>query len=215
MSDGFQHGAAMDNGVRLDASHPSPNSALNRAERELPESLRGVNLLESIDDGFAAFNAEWRFTYVNRNAERLLSRSGESLIGKVFWDEYPALIGSESERIYRRVMEERVPGESEEYYAPLNGWFEGRYFPSPDGGIFVLFRNITARKLQRTLCAPAKKVYGSLNRPGSIGIWCFDLAAPERNYWSAETYVITGLIGPGSQNSRNGLRRSTRRTARR
>ncbi len=162
-------------------------------QREIPESLHGLNFLESIDDGFASFDAEWRFTYVNRNAERLLHRAGESLIGKIFWEEYPALIGTESERVYRAVMEHRVPGQSEEYYAPLNGWFEGRYFPAPDGGIFVLFRDITSRKLAEEALRTGEERLRLAQQAGRVGTWSFDLFDPEKNHWSAETYDVAGM----------------------
>jgi len=119
-----------------DSSHPS----------EIPAVLRGVNLLDSIDDGFLALDARWRFTFVSRNAERLLRRPAEALLNKVIWEEFPELVGTATERAYRRVMEQRVPGESEEYYPPLAAWFQGRYFPAPEGSIFVFFTNITERK---------------------------------------------------------------------
>ena len=193
MGDGFQQSAPVNSRMQPETSRVQPNSHSICEQRELPKSLRDVNLLESIDDGFAAFDSEWRFTYVNRNAECLLQRTAESLIGKIFWEEYPALIGSESERVYRTVMERRVPGESEEYYAPLNGWFEGRYFPSPDGGIFVLFRNVTARKLAKDALRISEERLRLAQEAGHVGIWYFDLFQPERNYWSAETYAITGI----------------------
>ena len=112
----------------------------------LPAFLSGLNLLDIIEDGVIALDAEWRFTYLNRNAENLLQRTTETLIGTCFWDEYPGLLGTAGEQTCRRVMKQRVPDRAEEYYAPLNGWFEGRLFPSPDGGILIFFTDITERK---------------------------------------------------------------------
>ena len=34
--------------------------------------------------------SDWRFTYVNSAAERMLGRAGGELIGKNYWEEYPA-----------------------------------------------------------------------------------------------------------------------------
>ena len=36
--------------------------------------LRTADLLENISDGFFAVDRQWRFTYVNRQAEKLLRR---------------------------------------------------------------------------------------------------------------------------------------------
>src|SRR3712207_6938155 len=43
-----------------------------------------------------AVDRDWRFTYVNRRAEEWWGRKREDLIGKVYWDEFPAAVGSEA-----------------------------------------------------------------------------------------------------------------------
>src|SRR3712207_2211773 len=53
-------------------------------EREARRELSGI--LESISDAFFAVDREWRFTYVNRRAEELWSRSREDLLGKDLWE---------------------------------------------------------------------------------------------------------------------------------
>jgi PAS domain S-box-containing protein len=45
-----------------------------------------LSLLESSQEGIAAFDEEWRFVYLNATAERLLGRSRHELIGAVLWD---------------------------------------------------------------------------------------------------------------------------------
>ena len=48
--------------------------------RQAEDELRAT--LESIGDGFVAFDAEWRFLYVNQPAERLSRKRREELLGQ-------------------------------------------------------------------------------------------------------------------------------------
>ena len=55
-----------------------------RAQAALEEQRAWLETtLESITDAFCGLDHEWRFTYVNRQAEVLLGRDRDSLIGKV------------------------------------------------------------------------------------------------------------------------------------
>lgn len=104
--------------------------------------------LESISDAFFTLDAEWRFTYVNRQAEMLLQRPRGELIGQVVWTEFPDAVGSQFERQYRRVVGEREDVTFEEFFPPLGRWFDVRAYPAADGGIAVYFRDATARLAQ-------------------------------------------------------------------
>ena len=106
-------------------------SARRRAEEELlaaQEALREshqrvTDILESITDGFAAFDGEWRFTYLNPQGEdilRPLQKTRDSVLGKCLWDEFPNLTGTSLESQYRHAMTERVTVEFEFFYALLN-----------------------------------------------------------------------------------------------
>ncbi|NEQ25181.1 MAG: PAS domain S-box protein, partial [Microcoleus sp. SIO2G3] len=48
-------------------------------------------ILESITDGFLAFDSEWRFTYLNHEGARTLGHLPEELLGKNLWEEFPEL----------------------------------------------------------------------------------------------------------------------------
>jgi len=114
------------------------------------EALREANLhteaiLESITDAFFALDEQWRFTYLNDQAERLLFRRREELLGRSLWDEFPDVVGSTFDQQYRRAATQQVVVDFEEFYPPLDTWFEVRAYPSLDG-LSVYFHDINARK---------------------------------------------------------------------
>jgi PAS domain S-box-containing protein len=102
-------------------------------------------VLESITDAFFAVDREWRFTYVNGAAERLLDRTPGDLIGKVIWEQYPGLVGSEFERTYRRVAAGRASESRTDYYPDHDRWYEGHVYPATDG-ISIYFRDVSEQK---------------------------------------------------------------------
>ncbi|MBB3086355.1 SpoIIE family protein phosphatase [Geodermatophilus sabuli] len=108
--------------------------------------VRVARVLEAMNAAFFALDREWRFTYVNAEAERVLGRPREELLGGVMWELYPAAPGSDFEENYRSAAatgEERVF--EAHYPAPLDAWYEVRAWPGPDG-LSVYFLDVTARR---------------------------------------------------------------------
>jgi PAS domain-containing protein len=107
-----------------------------------------TSILESVTEAFFALDGEWRFTYVNAEAERVLSRKRNDLLGNSIWDEFPAAVGSEFETLYRRAAQERVTVTFQPYYPPpLDAWYDVRAYPALSGtGISVYFRNINEER---------------------------------------------------------------------
>ncbi len=103
-------------------------------------------VLEHITDGVLWVDDKWCFRYVNPSAERLLRRSRQSLLGTLFWDQYPDTIGTAYERCYRTAAETHVLQSVTEYYAPLETWFEVRAFPARRG-VVLLFRDVGAEHI--------------------------------------------------------------------
>ncbi len=118
----------------------------NHARAALQDSARTLsNILENTTDGFFAVDPEWKFTYLNSEAEKLLDRERDDLFGKVLWEEFPELSNSLFEHHYRRVMTERVPVEFEASDHAGKIWFEVHAYPG-GSGVSVFFRDTTERK---------------------------------------------------------------------
>jgi two-component system, cell cycle sensor histidine kinase and response regulator CckA len=121
-------------------------SERNQARAALQESARTMtSILENTTDGFFALDHEWKFTYLNPEAEFLLSRSRDELYGRTIWEKLPEIAGSVFEENYRRVMAEQVALEFEANGSDGKKWFDVRAYPS-GGGVSVFFRDITERK---------------------------------------------------------------------
>jgi PAS domain S-box-containing protein len=108
-----------------------------------------VEILESITEGFFTLDRQWRFDYVNRSAYGILGRDPGTLYGKVLWEAYPGLEGTEFERGYRRTMEQREKSSFTAFYPLQERWYEVTTFPAPEG-VSVYFRNVTEQKKLET-----------------------------------------------------------------
>ncbi len=118
----------------------------NQARAALQESARTMaNILENTTDGFFAVDSEWKFTHLNAEAEKLLGRTRDELLGHELWEKFPELVGSVFEANYRKVMAEQVAVgiRSERFSGKI--WHEVHAYPS-NGGVSVFFRDISERK---------------------------------------------------------------------
>ena len=112
-----------------------------RAEVEAPIA-RGI---ESMATAFFSLDTSWRVSYVNAEAERVLGRTREELVGYSIWDLFPAAVGTAFEANYRATMATGAPSAFDAYYpAPLDAWFEVRAWRNTDG-LAVYFLDVSAR----------------------------------------------------------------------
>jgi PAS domain S-box-containing protein len=117
------------------------------AEEELILSKNQMkDILDSIQDGFAAINHYWKFVYVNRHAGDYFGVGHEELIGQNIWDNFPDLLGTDYEKAFRKAIQSK---EIQHFESPgilmEDHWFEFSVYPS-DEGISVYWRDITKRK---------------------------------------------------------------------
>ena len=114
------------------AMHAARNEAVARA-RVFRETL------DAFTSPFFSLDRDWRFTFMNERRAKATGHDAHALEGRVIWDEFPVLIGTEYERRYREVMRTREPVRFEAF-GPISGtWYEVNVFPSPEGGIGVFF----------------------------------------------------------------------------
>ncbi|HJT77555.1 MAG TPA: PAS domain S-box protein, partial [Gemmataceae bacterium] len=163
-----------------------------RAEARVREQeQRTRTILESITDAFCAFDRDWRFTYVNRQAEVLLGRSRDDLIGKNHWQEYPDTVGTDVEHHYRRAVAENVTATFEFSYPPHDRWYECHAYPSPDG-LSVYFRDVSERKRAEIVLRESEQRFRQLADAMPQIVWA---AGPDGNidYLNRRWTEFTGL----------------------
>jgi PAS domain S-box-containing protein len=114
--------------------------------RQRHGDVRVARVLETMSAAFYSVDREWRFSYVNAEAERLLGRPRAELLGRVLWDLYPSALGTRIEAEFRATPASGEARTFEAYYPPpLNSWYEVRAWPSPDG-LSVYFLDVTERR---------------------------------------------------------------------
>ena len=101
--------------------------------------------LESISDGFLTLDRDWRFTFVNNEAEHLLQRSRIELVGQNIWEKFPEAIHTDAFQNYHLAMATGASRSFEFFYPPLNAWFDVTAYPTAES-LSVYFRDVTERR---------------------------------------------------------------------
>ncbi len=121
-------------------------SERNAARAALDRSERRANaILEGIANAFYSLDRDWHFTYINRQAERILQRPRERLLGQNVWEVFTWAVGTESYRRFHEAVEAQEPAVFEAFSERLGTWFEIHAHPSPEG-LSVYFTDVSERK---------------------------------------------------------------------
>ncbi len=131
------------------------------------------NVFARVSDAIIAIDTNWRYTYINQRAERLLKRPAASLMGKKIWDEYSDDSVTPFRIAYEQAMKTQAYLYFEEYYAPLNAYFENHIYPSPDG-LSVFIKDATERKKAEVALADMHLRYNTLTQAAHEGMMEID-----------------------------------------
>ena len=150
----------------------SAEASARKAERD------AVDILESVGEAMYLLDQDYRFEYVNAEAERVLGFERAALIGKTRAEVFPDSVGNRADREFQRVMIERTPTSFENFYERWQRWFEVKASPVSGGGIAVYFRDITGRKqaederqrLVRDLTERTGELQATLDA-APVGVW--------------------------------------------
>ena len=160
------------------------------AEELQAMSRKLLGALEAMADSFYTLDRQWRFTYLNPAAERLLRRSRHDLLGQVLWDAYPDLVGTHFGAQYEFAMERRQPIAFEEYYAPLQAWKDVRIFPTEEG-LATYTTEITERKRLEAMERETTERFMMVAKVTSDIIWDWDVPN-DRLWWNEGVRSVFG-----------------------
>ena len=148
--------------------------------REANETLMNMEkrtrmILSSITDAFFSLDEDFRVTYFNDAAEKVLHKKRKEVIGLPLFKVFHEAKGSVFEEKYKHAMMEKVPLHFETYFgiAPYENWYEVRVYPQ-DRGISVYFQVTTERKKMEHALQESEKKYRALVENAQEGILAAD-----------------------------------------
>ena len=127
---------------------------------------RAHRTLELMGDAFFSTDHELRFTYVNRQAERVLGRTRDQLLGQDMFDVFPDARGGPFEAEYRAALATGSSRSFEQFFRPLGRHFEVRVHPGPEG-LSVYFADVSDRRATQEQRDRALARLGLLNDIGA------------------------------------------------
>jgi signal transduction histidine kinase len=119
-------------------------------------------IVESISDGFAVFDSDWRILYVNEPGSQLARRPLGELIGRNLWTMFPEIVGTEFWKRMHEAMREQRPVHFENQSLDKKRWFEHTAYPSGEG-LTLYTREITDQKHARADIEAAKAQIERMN----------------------------------------------------
>jgi PAS domain S-box-containing protein len=129
--------------------------------------------LEDMPIGLIELDTSWTIRYVNAAAESMVGYSRGELLGRPYWEAFPANIDNDFGRAFRQAVDTRETRTVESFYPePLNQWFEVHAVPTVQG-LWLYFSEITARRQIRErlalLAQVSDELVGTLNAPAAVG----------------------------------------------
>jgi PAS domain S-box-containing protein len=136
------------------ADDAQARAALADIERARAEEARRTleEIFEGIVDPFSVLDRELRLVFTNHAAAALLGTTPDTLVGKTPNEIVAGMEDSSFVRTYREVLATGTAKVVEDYFAPLDRWYEVSVYPLRNG-IATYSRDVTGRKTAELLQA--------------------------------------------------------------
>lgn len=117
-----------------------------RIQEEIEKAHQHIaQILESTTDAYFELDKDFRFTYINKRAERSLQLKREETLGKNIWEVFPQSVGTIFYKKYHEALQRQEIVEFEAYSQPFDIWVHVNVYPTPET-LSVYFKDITERK---------------------------------------------------------------------
>ena len=157
---------------------------------------RLTRTLERVDDGFFTVDTDWQVTYVNdvgadvlRGAMGLGDDAG--VMGRHLWENIPEAVETTFFEKYHEAFETQESVSFEEYFDPLDVWFEVRAYPDEEG-LSVYFTDITERKAHEREIERFQNLLNQTERVAEVGGWEIDVETDEV-FWTEHLFDLLGV----------------------
>ena len=110
---------------------------------------RFTRTLESLTDGFVLLDHDWCFLYMNPEAERILRRKRDQVIGKCMLTQFPETASGKFMEKCQDAIRDGHTVEFTKFYPPLGIWVYFKVWPTEQGLTFCIrddTERITARR---------------------------------------------------------------------
>jgi PAS domain S-box-containing protein len=133
--------------------------------------------------GFVSLDLDWKITFVNREAERILGREKEAgLVGRILWEEFPDLIGTPLYEKSYLALADQSPTHFEDYFSSFSCWLEVHAYPLPSG-LALYLRNINrAKNVEGELARTEEMLNLLVNQARDYAIIMYDTDGIIRNW---------------------------------
>lgn len=133
--------------------------------RETGRELETV--LNSMSDAVCHFDHDWKFTFANAHAVKLLAKPANALLGQCVWDVVPSVRHSFMQAQCQWAARNRKDVDFEFYSERLQGWFHFRAFPDAHG-LTLYFQDITDHKARDEQLRQANRLEAMVRLAGSV-----------------------------------------------
>ena len=152
-----------------------------RGERRVAEHL------ERVSDAFCEVDDEWRITYLNDRAVRMIDLDADELLGERIWDLFPETTDTDGEEALREAAETGDPVRFEAHVDRLGADLVVNAYPTPDG-LALYFRDVTEkRERERELRELSERLQLAVEG-ADVGVWDWNVRTDEVRFderWAA------------------------------
>ncbi len=122
--------------------------SISTIEKPITQTPIIHNTLNNINEGFVIVDRKGTYLFINKEAEKLLKRNADSLLGKNMWIEFPEKKGDEFYDKFQRVITKNIALKFTSFYKEWDKWYAYRIIPS-NAGISLFFKDVTKKTEDR------------------------------------------------------------------
>lgn len=163
----------------------------NETRKQIEEAFKEKEtILESIGDAFFALDKDWKVNYWNNKAEEVLGVIRQDILNKNLWEVFSDATKNISFQKYQHAMQTGETVHFEDYYDPIDTWFEISAYPS-EKGLSVYFKDVSLRKKAEESIRLSNERFERVTEATQDVIWDWDIPNKQL-YWGGRFSKLFG-----------------------